>query len=137
MEQIRRFADEETMKQFLNEPPKFQKPGVFHAFKFLSARYENTPSIPEQVEVMVAWAEKEYWDAISYFSHLGNVRNVQFLNENVSPEILLSSMSVFDDIVNYFTENPPAWKILSRKTKVFLTNSRKYRTYSNQRIAEI
>ena len=124
------------MKQFLNDPPKFEPSNVFSKYKFLSRRYENVLSAPEQIEALVAWAKKEYWDAITYFSNKGNTHNVQFLTDNVSPEILLSVLSAFDDVMTYFNQYPDVWKLLNIETRRFLTHSRKYRVYSNQGISD-
>lgn len=123
------------MRQFINDPPKFSPPGVFHEFRYLSKRYENKTSVPEQIEQVIAWAEKEYHDALVWATEKGSMNHIRFLSDEFSPVRFLSVLTVFDVIINYMNENPLAWKSLDRHARRFLTDAYDFRKLSNQRIA--
>lgn len=85
---------------------------------FIYRRYPN--SIVTDAEKMIAWAKREYNDALRMFAKRGQFDTVRSLSQNYSPMRLLAEAQGFRKMVAFLVQDADVWNQLSGRDRVFI-----------------
>lgn len=104
---------------YLIIPPKF-----ISVPEFLMKRYFKSIFL-KYVRNMIEWSIKEYFEAIGYYSDMGDWKTVRFLNTSIDEHYILSKHPNFKWICDVFMGDESLWRELSVYESRFISTAYK------------
>ncbi len=116
------------MTQFVNMMPKFKPPMAFQKRKSIFTQWTV-----RNIDNIIEWCKKEYWDSIRYWASKGKFRNVRFEVDEFSAIRLMATLSIFDELILFFKYFPFVWDGLSKPSQEFLIKSYELKMITNRK----